>query len=129
MPLGIVLGCLSVVIFLLGFACLWIFCSKIDIFSSTRIYSQQARGDYAFGLEVHEVTDGITSVPLSPAGGNTIKIGFINRAELPVEVHWVDHNGTLHYLAKLAQDHGQNAKASVVQTWLVSDGNGTPLSY
>ena len=127
--LGIVPGCLSVVFFLFGLVCLSIFCFQVKTSSSTEMDSDQARGDYVFRLEGHEVTDGIDSVPLSPVGGNATKIGFINRAEFPVEVHWLDHNGTLHYLARLGQDHGQNAKAFVGQTWLVSDGDGTPLLY
>jgi hypothetical protein len=80
-------------------------------------------------LSGHKVTDGIDSVPLSPVDGPSTKVRFINRAELPIEVHWLDHNGTLHYMTRLGQNHGQNAEAFVGQTWLVSDGNGTLLLY
>jgi len=119
--------CFSIAVFSCGLLSVLLFCSKTKIFSHDELSSTQI--DYVFMLSGHEVTGGIDSVPLSPVGGNATKIGFINRAEFPVEVHWLDHNGTLHYLARLGQDHGQNAKAFVGQTWLVSDGDGTPLLY
>jgi len=50
------------------------------MFSSTRMYSEQVRGDYAFRLDDYEVTGGIDSVPFSPPFGKKTKIGFINRA-------------------------------------------------
>ena len=121
------LGCFSFGLLFFGLLALLIFCSESKIFSPDTWSSPQY--DHVFRLSGHELPDGIDSVPLSPVGGNATKIGFINRAEFPVEVHWLDHNGTLHYLARLGQDYGQNAKAFVGQTWLVSDGDGTPLLY
>ena len=104
------------------------FCSEIEIFSPDKWSSAQV-GDYVFYLSGHEVTDGIDSVPLSPVDGNATKIGFTNRAEFPIDVRWLDHNGTLHYFTRLYQDYGESTEAFVGQTWLVSDDNGTPLLY
>ena len=121
------LGCFSFGLLFFGLFCLLIFCFESKIFSPGESFSPQY--DYVFSLSGHEVTGGIDSVPRSPASGKPTKIGFINRAEFPVEIHWLDHNGTLGYVATLPKDHGQNAKAFVGQTWLVSDLEGTPLLY
>lgn len=121
------LGCVSFGLLFFGLFCLLIFCFESKIFSPDESFSPQY--DYVFSLPGHEVPGGIDSVPRSPASGKPTKIGFINRAEFPVEIHWLDHNGTLGYVATLAKDHGQNAKAFVGQTWLVSDLEGTPLLY
>ena len=121
------LGCVSFGLLFFGLFCLLIFCFESKMFSPDESFSPQY--DYVFSLSGHEVTGGIDSVPRSPASGKPTKIGFINRAEFPVEIHWLDHNGTLGYVATLAKDHGQNAKAFVGQTWLVSDLEGTPLLY
>ena len=111
----------------LRFFCLLIFCFESKIFSSDEWSSPQH--DYVFRLSGHEVAGGIDSVPRSPASGKATKIGFVNRAQFSVEIHWLDHNGTLGYVATLAKDHGQNSEAFVGQTWLVSDVKGTPLLY
>ena len=124
-PMG--LGCFSFGLLFFGLFCLLIFCFESKIFSPDESSSPQY--DYVFSLSGHEVSGGIDSVPRSPSSGKPTKIGFINRAEFPVEIHWLDHNGTLGYIATLAKDHGQNAKAFVGQTWLVSDLEGTPLLY
>lgn len=121
------LGCFSFGLLFFGLFCLLIFCFESKIFYPGESFSPQY--DYVFSLSSHEVTGGIDSVPRSPASGKPTKIGFINRAEFPVEIHWLDHNGTLGYVATLPKDHGQNAKAFVGQTWLVSDLEGTPLLY
>ena len=121
-------GCLSYGLLFFGLLSLLIFCSESEIFSPDKWSSSQV-GDYVFYLSGHEVTDGIDSVPLSPVDGNATKIGFVNRAEFPIHVRWLDHNGTLHYFTRLGQDHGANTEAFVGQTWLVSDDNGTPLLY
>ena len=121
-------GCLSYGLLFFGLLSLLIFCSESKIFSPDKWSSTQV-GDYVFYLSGHEVTDGIDSVPLSPVDGNATKIGFINRAEFPIHVRWLDHNGTLHYFTRLYQDYGESTEAFVGQTWLVSDDNGTPLLY
>ena len=120
-------GCLSFGLLFFGLLALLIFCSESKIFSPDKWSPTQV--DYVFYLSGHEVTDGIDSVPLSPVDGNATKIGFINRAEFPIDIKWLDHNGTFHYFTKLGQGHGANAEAFVGQTWLVSDNNGTPLLY
>ena len=121
-------GCLSYGLLFFGLLSLLIFCSESEIFSPDKWSSSQV-GDYVFYLSGHKVTDGIDSVPLSPVDGNATKIGFVNRTEFPIHVRWLDHNGTLHYFARLGLDHGANAEGFVGQTWLVSDDNGTPLLY
>ena len=121
------LGCLSLGLLLFGLLCLLIFCSESKIFFPDKWTS--IRYDRVFLLSGHEVTGGIASVPLSPVDGKATKIGFINRAEFPIDVRWLDHNGTLHYFTRLGQDHGANAEAFVGQTWLVFDNKGTPLLY
>ena len=121
-------GCLSYGLLFFGLLSLLIFCSESEIFSPDKWSSSQV-GDYVFYLSGHEVTDGIDSVPLSPVDGNATKIGFVNRAEFPIHVRWLDHNGTLHYFTRLHQNYGDSTEAFVGQTWLVSDNNGTPLLY
>ncbi|MBN38891.1 MAG: hypothetical protein CMI29_10560 [Opitutae bacterium] len=121
------LGGFSLGLLFFGLLSLLIFCSESEIFSSDTWSSPQV--DYVFRLSGHVVKDGIDSVPLSPASGKATKIGFINRADFPVEIHWIDHNGTFGYLATLAKDHGQNFEAFVGQTLLVSEDNGTPFLY
>ena len=121
------LSCFSFGLLFFGFFCLLIFCFESKIFSSDEWSSPQH--DYVFRLSGHEVAGGIDSVPRSPASGKATKIGFVNRAQFSVEIHWLDHNGTLGYVATLAKDHGQNSEAFVGQTWLVSDVKGTPLLY
>lgn len=121
------LGCFSLGLLFFGLLSLMIFCSESEIFSSDTWSSPQV--DYVFRLSGREVTDGIDSIPLSPEAGKATKIGFINRAEFPVDIKWLDHNGTLHYFTRLGQDHGANAEAFLGQTWLVSDDNGTPILY
>ena len=121
-------GCLSYGLLFFGLLSLLIFCSESEIFSPDKWSSSQV-GDYVFYLSGHEVTDGIDSVPLSPVDGNATKIGFVNRAEFPIHVRWLDHNGTLHYFTRLHQNYGESTEAFVGQTWLVSDNNGTPLLY
>jgi hypothetical protein len=115
--------------FVIGVVLLLIFCSETKLFSRKESSSDQVSGDYVFMLEAHEVTGGIHSVPVSPVEGERTKIGFVNRMNFPVQVHWVDHNGTLHYFTPLGENFGMNTKAFVGQTWLVSDGNRTPLFY
>jgi hypothetical protein len=124
-PLG--LGCFSIGLLLFGVLCLSFFCSESKIFSTDECSSNQV--DYVFMLSGHEVMGGIDSIPLSPPDGNKTKIGFINRADFPIRIHWLDHNGTLHYRSPLGQNHGMNFEAFVGQTWLASDGNGKPLLY
>ena len=121
------LGCFSFGLLFFGLLALLIFCSESKIFSPDTWSSPQY--DHVFRLSGHELPDGIDSVPLSPVGGDATKIGFINRAECPIDVRWLDHDGTLHYFTRLGQDHGANTEAFVGQTWLVSDDNGTPLLY
>ena len=120
-------GCLSFGLLFFGLLSLLMFCSEIEIFSPDKWSSTQV--DYVFHLSGHEVTDGVDSVPLSPVDGKATKIGFVNRAEFPIDVRWLDHNGTLHYFTRLYQDYGDSTEAFVGQTWLVSDDNGTPLLY
>ena len=122
------MGCFSYGLLFFGLLSLLIFCSESEIFSPDKWSSSQV-GDYVFYLSGHEVTDGIDSVPLSPVDGNATKIGFVNRAEFPIHVRWLDHNGTLHYFTRLHQNYGESTEAFVGQTWLVSDNNGTPLLY
>ena len=121
------LGCFSFGLLFFGLLALLMFCSESKIFSPDTWSPTQV--DYVFYLSGHEVTDGIDSVPLSPVDGNATKIGFINRAEFPIDIKWLDHNGTLHYFTRLGQDHGANAEAFVGQTWVVFDTNRTPLLY
>ena len=121
------LGCFSFVLLFFGLLALLMFCSESKIFSPDTWSPTQV--DYVFYLSGHEVTDGIDSVPLSPVDGNATKIGFVNRAEFPIHVRWLDHNGTLHYFTRLHQNYGDSTEGFVGQTWLVSDNNGTPLLY
>jgi len=122
-------GCFSFGLLLLGLLCLLIFFLQSKISSPDEWSVPPPQYDYVFMLSGHEVTGGIDSVPRSPASGKSTKIGFINRAEFPVKIHWLDHNGTLGYIATLPKDHGKNVEAFVGQTWLVSDLEGTPLLY
>ena len=85
--------------------------------------------DYVFSLSGHEVTGGIDSVPRSPASGKPTKIGFINRAEFPVEIRGsiiTELWATSPRFRKI-MDKMQGFRRT--QTWLVSDLEGTPLLY
>ena len=103
---------------------LLMFCSESKIFSPDEWSSTQV--DYVFYSPVMKLRMESIRFRVSPVDGKRDQDRFINRAEFPIDIKWLDHNGTLHYFTRLGQDHGANAEV-VGQTWLVSDNNGTPL--